>query len=414
MSLEVRTLEASDFAGWLRATRLGFHRPATVSDEEIELRRPYTDLARTQGAFDDGRCVATFRSMPRDLTVPGGAVLPSSAITHVTVSATHRRRGVASRMMANELAATAERGEPLAILIAAEYPIYGRFGFGPAAGVTEWHVDTARAGLRPPGDDEDGRVELVDPADVLKSGPELHERVRVQVPGSINRNDRWWEQFTGKVRMSADEPWKEPIFAFYRDSSGRVDGLAAYTVADEWHGMYPQAPLEIKNLIAATPAAERALWRYLLSIDWVTTVRTGFRAHDDVMPLLLADRRAARVDNSSDFLWLRFVDVPRSLAARTYAAPGTVVLDVLDPYGYAAGRFRLDVSPDGTATAEAAPSAAPDLTLTAADLAALYLGDESAVRLATVGQVTESRPGAAAQVDALFRTSRKPWAIDGF
>ncbi|MDX3076498.1 GNAT family N-acetyltransferase [Streptomyces sp. MI02-7b] len=414
MSLEVRTLEASDYSGWLRATRLGFLRSATVSDEEIELRRPYTDLARAQGAFDDGRCVATFRSMPRDVTVPGGAVLPSSAITQVTVSATHRRRGVASRMMANELAATAERGEPLAILIAAEFPIYGRFGFGAAAGVTEWHVDTARAGLRPPADDEDGRVELVDPADVFKSGPELHERVRLQAPGSINRNDRWWELFTGKVQVPGGDPWKEPIFAFYRDSAGRIDGLAAYTVDDKWRGMYPESPLEVKQLIAATPAAERALWRFLLSIDWVTTVRTGFRAHDDVMPLLLGDRRAARIDNSSDFLWLRFIDVPRALAARTYAAPGAVVLDVVDPYGYAAGRFRVEAAPDGTATAEAAPSVAPDLTLTAADLATLYLGDESAVRLATVGQATESHPGAAARVDALFRTSRKPWAIDGF
>ncbi|WP_405767751.1 GNAT family N-acetyltransferase [Actinacidiphila glaucinigra] len=413
MSLEVRTIGESDFPGWLRAVNTGFHRPPSVTEEEIALRRSQTDLERTQGAFDEGCCVATFRSMPRELTVPGGAVLPASAITNVTVTATHRRRGLASRMMAAELDASVRRGEPVAILVAAEYRIYGRFGFGPAAGVTEWEVDTARAG-RPQGAPSDsGRVDLADPSEVLKLGPQLHDRVRLRHPGAINRTERFWEYATGTV-VNPAFPWKEPIFVLYRDASGRVDGLAAYTAEDTWHGMFPKVPLTVRELFAATPEAERALWRYLLAIDWVATVRTGFRGPDDVLPLLLDDPRAAHVHSTSDFLWLRLLDVPRALSARTYAAPGSVVLDVTDPDGYAAGRFRLKAAADGTATAEAAPSAAPDVSLTAAALAALYLGDESAARLTVTGGVTESRPGGVARVDALFRTARKPWPIDTF
>ncbi|MEU4098600.1 GNAT family N-acetyltransferase [Streptomyces sp. NPDC026673] len=413
MSLEVRTIGESDFPGWLRAVNTGFHRPPTVTEEEVALRRSQTDLDRTQGAFDGSRCVATFRSMPRELTVPGGAVLPASAITNVTVTATHRRRGLASRMMAAELDASVGRGEPVAILVAAEYPIYGRYGFGPAAGFTEWEVDTARAG-RPQGAPSDsGRIDLADQAEVLKLGPQLHDRVRLRTPGAINRTERFWEYSTGKVTIPS-HPWKEPLSVFYRDASGRVDGLASYIVEDGWHGMFPKVPLTVQELIAATPEAERALWRYLLSVDWVATIRTGFRAQDDVLPLLLADPRAAHVHSTSDFMWLRLLDVPRALAARTYAAPGAVVLDVADPYGHAAGRFRLEAAADGTATAEAAPSAAPDVTLSAAALASLYLGDESAARLTVTGGATESRPGGAARLDALFRTARKPWAIDTF
>jgi predicted acetyltransferase len=112
-------------------------------------------------------------------------------------------------------------------------------------------------------------------------------------------------------------------------------------------------------------------------------------------------------------MWLRVLDAPRALAARTYAAPGALVLDVVDPAGFASGRFRLDVSTDGTATC-APTQAAPDITLTASDLATLYLGDGSAARLAALGRLTEDRPGSAALTDALFHTPRRPWCPDVF
>jgi hypothetical protein len=48
------------------------------------------------------------------------------------------------------------------------------------------------------------------------------------------------------------------------------------------------------------------------------------------------------------------------------------------------------------------------------DLGALWLGDESAVRLAAAGRVRETRAGAARVADALLRTSRRPWCPDSF
>jgi predicted N-acetyltransferase YhbS len=120
MSPEIRTPDESDVADWLRALNAGFHRSPSMAAAEVALRRPMLDLGRTQGAYDQGRCVATFRSMPRELTVPGGAVLAASAVTNVSVTGTHRRQGLASRMMAADLAAAKERGEAVSILIAAE------------------------------------------------------------------------------------------------------------------------------------------------------------------------------------------------------------------------------------------------------------------------------------------------------
>jgi len=57
---------------------------------------------------------------------------------------------------------------------------------------------------------------------------------------------------------------------------------------------------------------------------------------------------------------------------------------------------------------------AAELILGVRELAALWLGDESAVRLAALGRVREERAGAARAADALLRTSRRPWCPDIF
>ncbi len=412
---EIRRIGEADHRAWLDALNRGFLRPpAPVGAEDVPtwFTALGVDEERTVGAFDGGRCVGTFRSMPRELTVPGGATLPACAITSVTVTATHRRRGLLTAMMGGELARCRERGEPLAILIAAEYPIYGRFGFGPATWVTDWLVDIPRARRGRDLGLEGGRIDLVDAAEIRKAGPELHERVRRSTPGAINRPETWWRVNTGDLRLPGRPEWTELFYAVYRDAAGRVDGLLAYTVDDVWEAKLPQDTLTVKNLIAATPQAERALWRYALSVDWVTKLASGHRPPDDLLPLLLGDPRAARIASHADFMWVRILDVERALAARSYAGSDTLVIEVRDAAGLSGGRYELDAAPRGASVRTTTRPA--DLALDVAELGCLYLGDESAVRLAALGRVEELRPGAAARADALLRTPRRPWCPDTF
>ncbi len=261
-------------------------------------------------------------------------------------------------------------------------------------------------------DDGGGRVDLVDGADVRKLGPELHERFRAVQHGAINRDERWWQLGTGQVVMSF-QPWTEPFYAVYRSARGEVEGLMTYHADEKWgDGKQPLNTATVRDMIAVSPAAERALWHFVCAVDWITTVRSGYRAGDDLLPLLLPDPRAARTVTQADFLWVRLLDVVRALEARTYAVPASLVLEVHDAAGLAGGRFWLDASADG---AVCAPSAeAPDLTLDVRELGALYLGEESAVRLAALGRVAEESAGAAAVADALFRTPRRPWCPDIF
>ncbi|MER6449997.1 GNAT family N-acetyltransferase [Streptomyces venezuelae] len=414
MSADVRPIAESELPDWVRTVHTGFLTASRVTEADIALRAKYTDFSRTYGAFDpdSGRCVATLRSFPQELTVPGGAAVRSAAISNVGVLPTHRRQGLLTRMMAAEFAAAEARGDALMTLIAAEYQIYGRYGFGPAASLVEWEIDVARTGLdrRMSAPADGGRIDLVDVEELRRVGPELHERLRARTPGAVNRDDRWWNTATG-VETWSYRPYQDKFHAVYRTAEGEVAGLAVYSADDHWtDAKIPQSSVQVRDLLAVSPQAERALWQFLCSIDWVLKVRTGYRASDALVPDLLPDPRSARVVTAADFLWVRVLDVVRALGARTYEVPGVLVLEVTDENGPAAGRYRLDA---GTGVCERTGEAA-DLRLDVAELGSLYLGGTSAVRLAALGRVTEERPGAAALADAVFRTARSPWCPDIF
>ncbi|GGY57758.1 GNAT family N-acetyltransferase [Streptomyces anulatus] len=416
MSLDVRTVTASEYPDWLRAVQNGFLTAGRPSEDDVADRLVGTDLSRFQGVFDAGRCVATFRSFAQELTVVGGATVAADAISGVTVAPTHRRRGLLSRMMATDLAAAKERGEPVASLIAAEYPIYGRYGFGPAAWTAVWEVAVHRAGLDPRRSGQPaggGRIEMVDGADVRKIGPEVHAALAARQPGVVTRGERWWRRSTGVTPRSEHEKWSEPFYVVHRAADGEIDGLMTYGTDDKWgDAKQPLNSATVRDMIALNPAAERALWHYLCSIDWITAVRSGYRAPDALLPLLLPDPRAARMITNSDWLWLRLLDVPRALEARTYGVEASLVLEVRDDAGLAGGRFLLDASTSGARCAPTTRSA--DLALGVAELATLYLGDESVRRLVDLGRAEELRAGAATTADAVFRTGRRPWCPDVF
>ncbi|MER6348913.1 GNAT family N-acetyltransferase [Streptomyces sp. NPDC001595] len=412
--LDIRPITEDEKPAWLRAMATGFLRSDELSEEEIAGRASGVIASRTLGAFDDGRCVATLRSFPQQLTAVGGALVAADAVTNVTVAPTHRRRGLLTTMMGRDLAAAKVRGDVVATLIAAEYPIYGRYGFGPATSTAVWTVDVPRAGLDPrrPGPEDGGRIDLIDGAEVRALGPELYERVRRAQPGAVDRGERWWRIDTGELRVMPQ--WTRPFYAVYRSPGGEVAGMVAYTADDKWgDAKQPLNTATVRWLIAATPQAERALWRFLCSIDWVTRVKSGWRAPDDLLPLFLPDPRAARITTQADWMWVRILDVVAALEARTYAGAGELVLEVVDAGGFTGGRYLLEASADGRGAC-AVTRRAPDLTLDVADLGALWLGDESAVRLAAVGRVRETRAGAARVADALLRTSRRPWCPDSF
>ena len=132
------------------------------------------------------------------------------------------------------------------------------------------------------------------------------------------------------------------------------------------------------------------------------------------MRWLLGDFRAAHVD-VWEHQYLRVLDVAAVYEARGYLGAGSVVFDITDPLGFAAGTWHLVVEPVETtlrATVtkiDKVPDATPALRMTVNELSALYLGGVSPVTLVGAGRITELTPGSAAAVDALLRVERAPW-----
>ena len=180
MSTEIRAIEPGELASFLETMRAPFHLPPRSMADAAAFRLPHLDLSRCLGAFDGGHIVGTYRSWPTDLTLPGRRTAPSSAVTMVTVLPTHRRRGILTTMIERDLRASRERGEVLAILIAAEYPIYGRYGFGAATEECGLEIDARSATIR---GGRSGTLELVEPATLRAIAPSVYEEFRIAQPG---------------------------------------------------------------------------------------------------------------------------------------------------------------------------------------------------------------------------------------
>ncbi len=409
MSIEIRPIEPGELASFLAAMRVPFHLPPRDMADAAAFRLPHLDLPRMLAAFDGGRIVGTYRSWATDLTLPGRRTAPSSAVTMVTVLPTHRRRGLLTSMIERDLRDSVERGEVLAILIAAEYPIYGRYGFGPAADECALEIDARSATIAGP---RPGTVELVEPATLRQLAPPVYEEFRIAQPGSIERKvPFWWDVILG-ITPPPDRTFPPQRMVVHRDDAGTPDGWLRYHVEEKWEHGVPDSTLFVDELIALTPGAYRSLWAYCTDVDLVGHIRADDRPADEPLPWLLEDARAMRVTSRSDFLWVRILDVERALSTRPYLAEGRVVLEVRDDHGFASGRYVLEGGPDGATCRRTQDDAG--LAIGVRELGSVLLGGVTVALLAGAGLVEELRPGAAATADAMFRSSVVPWCATWF
>jgi len=162
---------------------------------------------------------------------------------------------------------------------------------------------------------------------------------------------------------------------------------------------------------ALTPDAYRAVWGLLLDFDLTKRVVAARRPVDEPLRWMLTNPRALKLTRTRDNLWLRILDVPAALEARTYAATDSLVVEVADEL-YGGGQWRLDAAPDGASCT--ATSGTADLSLSVNELGSLYLGGVRASELAYAGRIGEHTRGAVSRLDALLRSDRAPHNAVGF
>lgn len=412
----VHPVPAEEIDGWVRSLSATFlHEPAGEDlSRRIETLRRTWSPERAWGARDRGRWVATLLTEPRRLTVPGRGTMTGEvevdALTAVTVAGTNRRQGLMSAMLTDSLRAARERGDPLSVLIAAEWPIYGRFGYAPATLRADWTLRRLRRGSAIAGDLI--RVRQVDREEFGEVAAAVFAAARAERAGQMNRDQTWWDRVLGRDGYPGRDGL--PHNWLVHDGDDGPDGLLSWTGSDYTSLVPPMGSAEVGDLVTVGDAAYRDLWAYLSGLDGTDEIRIGNRPVDEPARWLLPDGRTLVMTEQVDFLWVRILDAPAALSARRYAARGEVVLEVVDDDGdgFAAGRWRLTAEGDD-ARCEGTASGA-DLRITQRALAAIYLGGFRLAELGAAGGISELTPGAITRTAAMFATPLAPWNATWF
>jgi predicted acetyltransferase len=402
MDLQIRRITEDEFEPFLIASETASSDAA--DRDELERERSIAEPDRNVAAFDGPDIVGTAGAFTMPISIPGGELVVGYA-TLVGVLPTHRRRGIAARLMRWLLDDARERGELLSVLYASEGGIYGRYGYGLGTIGLTFRIETARSAFVR-GYGPSGQIRLVDRERATKEILAVHEATRLGVPGMVRLDERRLAYVIGHEHGAEKE--RPSFFALHEGAAG-VDGYAIYKVAHDWPDGTPNSTLHVRDLVAANPGAYADLWRFVLDVDLVTYVDASNRPSDEPLFHLLREPRrlGARV---SDNLWVRLVDVPGALAARRYGAAGRVVLEIADPFcPWNEGRYGLEAAEDGSAVAEATSEPA-EIACTASDLGATYLGGTSFRELHRAGRVDERAEGALARADAMFGWDPAPWS----
>jgi predicted acetyltransferase len=411
VTLTVRAVaDFSEFVAWVAATQVGFHLDRSSHDVAVYSRDVMEqDLSRTLVALDGDRVVGTLYSFAAQLTLPGSAHITTDAVAAVSVLPSHRRRGLLTQLMHADLRAACDRGDVAAILIPSEYPIYGRFGFGPATERADYTLDRATAHFA---HQPAGSVDLVDATQLAEIAPIIFDRFRRQRPGQIDRQPVSWGNRLGLRETPWSNPNK-PRCALFTSPDGESTGYALYRVEPSSERHLPTSTLRVTDLLAVTPDAYLGLWRFVCDVDLVRQVSAGGRCVEEPLAWLLDNPRAAlQMTSRTDDLWLRPLDIPALLGARRYAAPAQLVLEVDDPLGLGGGRFKLEGGPDGATCSPTHETA--DLSLSMTALGALSLGGVSLRLLKEAGLLDEHVEGATKTGDTFFRWPTAPWCSTHF
>lgn len=379
-----------------------------------------------------GELVAMRCSYHFEMLVPGGARVPTTGLSWVGVHPGHRRRGLLTTMIKEHFEHALERGEFVSALTASEPKIYQRFGYG----VATWQM-RAKFGrgteLRTvAGADElSVRLERLNRDDHAELMADLQRQSRR--PGSIVREG---EAITANLfTTDVDErPQEERLrIAVVSDADGTPQAFAVFRRKSGGHADFANGEVYVLDVATTSAASARRLWGVLFDLDLTGEVHVMALSLDDPLVWLATDQRAPKSVIEDD-MWIRILDVPRALAARTYATPLNMVVRVRDEYvGYNSGLWRIATEPmrgpapgDDDAVAAAASgdlhvatlsrvtdgladgSVFADLSMGIQELSALYLGGVSAQTLTDAGLIEEHTPGASRLLSTAMQVAQAP------
>lgn len=375
---------------------------------------PHGGLEALWVAEEDGRLVGAC-SLLRLRQWVGGACIPVMGLAAVAIAPTHRRRGLAARLVRAGFTHARERGDVGSALYPFRAAFYEDLGYGLAG---EAHQYQLPPNLLPDDKVERLRVRLVDgPEDEAAMHALYSEVARRHMTGQLERSDRSWRAVWGGDDRAA---------VLYQGESGEPEGYAIV----RYRADLPVTTrfLEVEERAWLTLGARRGIYAWLstMSDQWRELV---YRAHpEEGFGDLLSEPRLPLLANPGWGLWFpsatlmrgpmfRVLDVPGALARRTLVGEAslTLRLEVDDPQiAENRGPWRVRLH-DGAMEVEPDDGAPVDATLRLPmdTLSRVYIGALAMRQALTGGLAWLDRPELARTLDQAFAVP-KPWTFDRF
>lgn len=407
---DIRAITEADAELYRARISRGFGRDEDVDETARSRFSAVFDFDRALAAFDGDDIVGTCAALTLGVTVPGGSEVAMAGTTVVTVQPTHRRRGILRALMDAHLDDVAARGEPLAGLWASEGSIYGRFGYGLATFRHRAVIDAPSVEILAP-HPEGLTIRLAGAAEAETVVRPLYEEARARRAGMLRRGEAWWTH-----RIFADpESWrggKTALRFVLVEDRGHPVGYATYRQKDAYDDFANRGEVHVVEVVTLTPTASEALWRYLTSIDLFPAVEWWNMPVDDALAAGITTSRSVR-RTLGDGLWVRVMDVPTALEARSYQIDGEITFDVTDQTRPdASGGYHLVVT-DGRAECGRLEGGGAEVELDIDVLGHLYLGGGNAIMMAGAGRI-DGEETAVAGLHRMFHTDVAPWCPEVF
>lgn len=400
---EVAQLEAHSFPALGRSIE---EREATLAEG------PRGGVETLWVGVDGGRLVATCQLLRLQQWV-GGVALPVAGVGSVAIAPTHRRRGLAGRLLTTGLRHARERGDVGSALYPFRINFYERYGYGLAGEAHQYQIPPEIIPDAP----ERARVCLVESEQDRADVRAVYDAWSRRETGQLVRPERAWAW-----------AWQGPNRAavVYRAPDGTPQGYAIVHYRVDLP--ITERFLEVEERAWLTHEARRGLYAWLGSLgdQWQQVL---YRAHpDEHFVDRLEEPRLPMGSAPGWGLWFpaatvlrgpmfRLLDVAAAWEARPVRRedPLAIGLEIVDEQiPENAGTWRL-VLEGGRARMERNGSGAVDATLAmrVRVLSRIFMCALRPSAAVAAGLATVDRPEVLPMLDVAFGL-RRPWTFERF
>lgn len=349
------------------------------------------------GGFENDALRGVVNGYESEIVVPGGQRVRHLSVTHVGVAPQATRRGIARRLIVEQLRRARADGYVVAGLRASDTGIYGRYGYGIASWSVRHDLDLKRSEFSA-GVPREG-IRVVEAEDSFPLLRRIAETDPTPRPATLSRWDGWWaiqEHHT----INSTVPRHTIVFG----REGEETGFLRFHVQnpEDW---FPssQRTVVVDDLVAHDDETWRALIGHLFAQDIVHRAVFPSRPVDDPLPLALSNPRALTISGQRDETWLRILDLQALFAARRFGGARQVAVQVDDAlFPQNAGVWSI-----GARGAERT-SERPEARVAVEDLATLLFGTAPASHLVAAHRIHASNPLVAEELDIILGVSRRP------